>query len=284
MRVLKTLLLILTVTLAVAALFLFARRATAVHRIDRFAESLCASPSPAVFSTEALNGLPEAAQRYFRRAIAPGTPLASAVRLSMRGSFLLQRGGERIPMSAEQVLAPPRGFVWKARMGGGLMRISGFDAYYQAEGELRWWLWSLVPLVRGQGPDVSRSAAGRLAMESVLLPSSLLPERGARWKEGAAGTLSVALRVDEGHFEVGLTLDSDGRLLRAQMPRWGDARGDGNFGEFLFEVESEAERRFGGYTIPSRLKAGWRFPDGTFHDFFHAEILEADFSGAGAPD
>ena len=279
---LKTLLLILTVALAVAAFVLVARRGTAFHRIDRVAGSLFASPSAEVFSTAALNGLPEPAERYLRHAIAPGTPLASAVRLSMRGTFLLQRGGERIPMSAEQVLAPPRGFVWKARMGRGLMRISGFDAYYQAQGELRWWLLNLVPLVRGQGPDISRSAAGRLAMESVLVPSSLLPERGARWKEGTEGTLSVGLRVDGEDFEVGLTLDSDGRLLRAQMPRWGDARGDGNFGAFLFEVEAEEERPFGGYTIPSRLKAGWRFADGSFHDFFHAEILEADFSGAGA--
>ena len=33
--------------------------------------------------------LPEVAQRYFARAIAPGTPLFRTVRLEMQGSFIL---------------------------------------------------------------------------------------------------------------------------------------------------------------------------------------------------
>jgi hypothetical protein len=45
-----------------------------------------------------------------------------------------------------------------------------------------WKLFGLVSVVHETGADVTRSAAGRLAMEAVLLPSVLLPGRGATWE------------------------------------------------------------------------------------------------------
>jgi hypothetical protein len=44
---------------------------------------------PAVFTDAELNGLPDPVCRYLRAAIAPGTPLATAARLRMRGQIKL---------------------------------------------------------------------------------------------------------------------------------------------------------------------------------------------------
>ena len=46
-------------------------------------------------------GLPEAARRYLEHAIAPGTPLATVVRLRMRGKIKLKRW---LPFRAEEVI------------------------------------------------------------------------------------------------------------------------------------------------------------------------------------
>src|SRR5438128_12080873 len=63
-----------------------------------------------VFRDDELVGLPAPVQRYFRAAIAPGTPLALAARLEMHRSIKL--GGRWLPLRATEVLATQRGFVW----------------------------------------------------------------------------------------------------------------------------------------------------------------------------
>src|SRR5690606_2566274 len=82
------------------------------------------------FDPAMVAGLPEIAQRYFAHAIAPGTPLSTAVRLEMEGTFLLgdAKQFQTYSMLARQVLAPPSEFVWVPEMKSGLMEISGSDA------------------------------------------------------------------------------------------------------------------------------------------------------------
>ena len=126
--------------------------------------------------------LPEPARRYLLRAIEPGTPLARSVELTMSGQLVLDPERPPLAMQAEQILAPPAGFVWRARVASGGMRIRGFDLYAGGEGAMRWQLWGLVPVVRARGRDVDRSAAGRLAMEAILMPAALVPGRGVTWE------------------------------------------------------------------------------------------------------
>src|SRR3989304_1152313 len=81
------------------------------------------------FSEGLLSGLPTVAQRYLRHAIALGTPLAASLRFTMRGSIKV---GPWLPFAARQVIAPRRGFVWKARVAWGL--LSAEDHYLDGEG------------------------------------------------------------------------------------------------------------------------------------------------------
>ena len=81
----------------------------------------------------------------------PGTPLARSVRLTMHGTLRLSPGGNALTMRAEQVLAPPAGFIWRARVGRGAMRFRGFDRYGNGEGGMRWWMLGLLPIVRAGG-------------------------------------------------------------------------------------------------------------------------------------
>ena len=112
-------------------------------------------PAPGRFDAEELEGLPEPARRHLTQAIAPGTPLAAAARLRMRGRIKV---GRWLPFRAHQVLNPHHGFVWTARAAG---IIAGSDRYVDGTGGLDWKLAGVVTVAHAQGPDVARSAAGR---------------------------------------------------------------------------------------------------------------------------
>jgi hypothetical protein len=140
-------------------------------------EARLAEPAAAgSFTRDELEGVPELARRFLLAAIAPGTPLAVSARLGMRGSIKL--GGRWLTFRAREVLSPHRGFAWAARLGGVMV---GSDRYSDGRGAMNWSLLGLIPVVRADGGDVSRSAAGRGSGEAVWVPTALLPRFGVTW-------------------------------------------------------------------------------------------------------
>ena len=86
------------------------------HDINAWRRLAATAPSDsASFQPEMVAGLPEPAQRYFRFAIRPGTPLHTVAEIVMIGE--IGRGSHDDPdyssMRARQILAPPYGFVWQ---------------------------------------------------------------------------------------------------------------------------------------------------------------------------
>ena len=244
---------------------------------------------PAVFTESEIEGLPAPVQRYLRAGIAPGTPLAVAARLRMRGQIKL---GRWVPFHAREFLAPRDGFHWTARAGGVL---SGFDSYADRQGEMRWKLLGLVPVMRATGPDVTRSAAGRAAAEVIWLPTALLPRFGVRWQAAGDRHLIASYRIDAVEIEAHHQIDQDGRLLSMFFDRWGDPWRTGSWGWYRFGGEITAHRTFEGLTIPSAGRFGWHYGTDRWSEgeFFRYEItaLQPTLSslveppaGSGTPD
>jgi hypothetical protein len=237
---------------------------------DRLAS---ASGRPEAFDVSLVSGLPEPARRWLTHAIAPGTPLWPSVVLAMRGEIRL---GTWRPFTATQVLAPPRGFVWAATARFLGLPVVGFDRYSSGSGQMDWRLGGLIPVMTATGPDVTRSAAGRLAGETALVPTTF---RAATWAPGTDAHRTVATwRIDQQEESAEFHVGDGGRLLGVVMQRWGNP-GGGPFGRYPFGVAIEEERTFAGVTIGSVLRAGWwwgteRQPEG---EFFRAEITDATF-------
>lgn len=225
------------------------------------------------FDTAATVDLPDAAARWLRHVIEPGTVLRDCARLVMHGEIRVKRW---MPFTAQQILTPA-GFIWAARAGRFPLRITGFDCYADHRGRMRWKLGGLVPVVTADGPDVTRSAAGRLAGEALLIPGRALGA-GVRWRDGRNDTEAVATVADaEFTHDVTVTVDDDGALSAITFPRWGNPVG-GSYAEHPFGVELSAERAFAGYRIPTRMSAGWwhgtdRWDEGVF---FRATIDEVE--------
>jgi len=247
------------------------------------------------FDPAMVEGLPDPARRLLLWSIEPGTPLARTAEVSMSGTIVLDPARGPIPMEAVQILTPPVGFIWSARTHGGLMRIRGYDRFSQGEGEMRWKLFGLIPVMRATGADVTRSAAARLLMEGVMVPAYLVPappvlappvpapEAGAaerpqadhggtpRWE--AVDDRHARYRATVAGEEVVTTVevDPDGRPLRAWAERWNEGAYE------RFQVELSGEITSGGYRIPSRVQAGWRLGDPDEFRFFDATLTRLEY-------
>jgi hypothetical protein len=141
---------------------------------------------PPRFEPLMIAALPAPARRWLTRAIAPGIPLWPTVQLFMRGQIRL---GQWRPFTARQVLAPPAGYIWAAtaRLAG--LPVTGYDRLSSGTGEMRWRLLRLIPVMIAAGPDITRSARGRLAGEIALIPTAF---RQATWAPGErAGTVTA---------------------------------------------------------------------------------------------
>jgi hypothetical protein len=240
------------------------------------ARSPAAPVAQRAFHHSMLDDLPRPVGRWLGHAIADGAPLCSTARIAMHGEI---RIGAWRPFRAIQTLVPGVGFVWEASARLGPLRIAGFDRYADGVGEMRWRIARVLPVMSRAGPDISRSAAGRLAGETMLLPPAALGE-GVTWEPVSFRASNADVRLPgEAVHHVTVEIDDAGSLRAIRFLRWGNPDG-ASYREHVFGVEVEREARFGDYVIPSRFSAGWwpgtdRWSEG---EFFRAVIDDATFS------
>jgi len=229
------------------------------------------------YDPSVLDGLPPVARRYLAHAIEPGAPLHQAARLTMHGEIKLDKW---YPFKAEQVVRVGRGFIWraKARMAP-LVSVKGSDAFVDGIGQMRWKVLGLIPVMTGDGPDISRSAAARAQLETLLMPSALLHE-SVHWSAEQDDEHAL-VTIDFAGYQgcLRLCVDHDGRLLDISTRRWGNPDG-GQFQEHDFGGYFEEEARFGPFTVCKRIRCGWYFGSDRYAEegeFFHGTIDDIVF-------
>lgn len=232
-----------------------------------------APSSDRVFDFAQIQDLPEGARRYLHHSVADGAPLASAVRLHMHGDIKLK--GWR-PFSAEQVIRWDRGMIWRAAIKMHGLSIHGGDSFLDGQGAMRWKLFGIIPMVSASGPDITRSAAGRVNIESIWLPSVLCSNE-VLWTAPEESKLHARFSAHDETAEIDYVIDDNGGLKSVNMPRWGNPEGS----EFHYDPCGglvEKEGTFNGYTIPTRMRVGWHFGTDKFEtegEFFRVTIDDA---------
>lgn len=194
----------------------------------------------------------------------------------MHGEIRLDRW---VPFRAEQVIHPQRGMIWNAEVRRwGIPIIRGSDRLLGGQGAMRWRLLGILPVISATGPDITRSAEGRLAAELVWLPSALC-SGSVVWTGPDPASAHAAIGVRGSRIGVDYTLADDGRLTALRMERWGNPDGEG-FGLHAFGGLVEEERTFAGCTVPTRLRIGWDFGSPRFEaegEFIRVLIDEAAY-------
>lgn len=267
---------IVIIILAAASLSLALWRWSHTRADERAWRTLALTPAArnGVFDPAMVAGLPDPARRYFAYMIAPGTPLNAAVTLKMQGDLGFgdkSKPGYR-PFTAEQILAPPYGFVWRLKAGA----IGGSDGATPETSWTRFWLFGLVPVVRVSGdPDHRRSAFGRLVAEAAFwAPASLLPAEHVRWQEAGADTARAVVAHGGLEQAVDITLAADGQPSTVLIQRWSDVNADKTYRLQPFGGSLSGFREFGGYRLPTRIEGGNHFGTEDYFAFFKAEITD----------
>lgn len=246
------------------------------HRLAEAGEQ-----GPKLYDPAMIAFLPPVAQRYFARAIAPGTPLHRKVRLEMSGQFVMN--GKALPMRACQILAPPaEGFVWQAWIGAGLMRFAGSDGYLRAgastQSWTKFWLHGLVPLARiGGTPDHARAAATRAMLESVWVPAALLPQMGAAWTQTGPDSAEIRFAATPELPPMHVTLDPQGDLAEIWALRWSDANSDKTYRLQPFGGKVFESAGFQGFRIPVRVEMGNHWGTDAYAPFFLSRVTRAEY-------
>jgi hypothetical protein len=220
-----------------------------------------------------VEGLPDPARRYFLHAIRPGSPLAATVYWQWSGEMRPSKQMGWVPLTSEQVSAKDRGYVWRAKARRGLLRLTAVDHFRDGEGRMRIALFGLVPVVNETGPDLSRSALGRLLIEGIIMPSFLLPGPHVRITGVDASRFQITLEVGGEEASYILAVDEEGRLTKESvLQRWGNVTDDGSFRHIPYGGTIEEERTFGGYTIPTRIEGGWWYGTERYFEVLHLKL------------
>lgn len=256
---------------------------SAMNEAEEAYGRLAASSSqpPEHFDAAQVEHLPEIARRYFRHAIAPGTPLYTTVQLEMTGTFLLGDNDsfQTYRMTARQVLRAPDQFVWLPKLRAGVMSIVGFDALVDGEAWTRFWFMGVVPVAQGRSSsDLVRSAQFRAAVESgVWAPASLLPERAVRWEQVGPDQAQVTFERTDPAIVLRMTLDEAGAVREVVGQRWSNANRDKVFQLQPFGGTMLAEGTFDGFTVPTTVSVGNHYGTNNYLPFFQARITGAAY-------
>ncbi len=229
-----------------------------------------------VFQRADYENLPPAALSYLAHAIAPGTPLASAVRLKMHGTVRLKK--RWLAFMGEQVIRWHQGFIWQASAYTYGVPIRGLNRLIDREALREWKLFGIYPVVQESGPGETHDAIGRARVESVWLPSVLChPE--VTWTQTDSLHPHARITIQHEASMLDLDLEATGRVKSTSLFRWGNperiAFPSVSFGGIL-----EEEYVFNGYTIPTNIRIGWHFGTERFESegvFFRATIDNALF-------
>jgi Family of unknown function (DUF6920) len=209
--------------------------------------------------------MPEPVERYLAHAMPAGPPPGPGVRLRMAGRIKL---GVWLPFTAEQA-SDGCSFTWRARVGP--LRVT--DRFADGAGAMHGSLLGRRTLFHAGGEDVTRSSAGRAALETIWCPAALLPERGVTWRAEAGDHVVATFDVPPERPEVHLRIGPNGAPLATWAERWGNV-GRPSFRYIPCGCEVHAERRFGDLVVPSEITVGWWFGTPEYAPFFRARVTD----------
>ena len=225
--------------------------------------------------------LDEPVRRYLGHAIGEGAALRDRARLRMTGRIKV---GPWLAFDAEQDFSG-HGFTWRARAGLGRFKpLHVVDSYADAAGSVEGRLLGRVRFMHADGADVTRSAAGRAAVESIWVPATLLPDRDVRWRTETDEVIVASFAVPPERPDVRLHIDERGAVRSVSTMRWGDVGAGQRFGYVPFGGHVRAERRFDDLVLPSAVSVGWWFGTPRFSPFFEATILDVTSPDRDAED
>ena len=106
-----------------------------------------------------------------------------------------------------------------------------------------------------------------------------MPRAGPTLEPIDADRFALAISVDGEITRLAVTVDEHGRLTDLAFPRYGNQTPDKHFQYIPFggAFDPAAERIFGGYTIPTQIRAGWWYATPQYEETFRLDLTSAAY-------
>ena len=243
---------------------------------DVFNALLVPNLDDARFQPSELTVLPAPAARYLRHAIRPGSRICRTADLRLSGSVRTGAQADWLAFEASDRVCAGRGFVSRSRLerpDG--QALEGVERLFDGDARADFFL-ATLPVVRRRGEGLTRAAIGRLLLQSLWVPASLLPSRGAQWRAVDQGSASVRIEDHPDTSALNVVVAADGALSRVTMMAFRDGP-LGQAGLTPLGLRVEGELTFDGYTVPARAVATWDYGTDDAFDFLCLELQSARY-------
>jgi len=219
-------------------------------------------PDDSVVTAAELDGLPDAARRYFAFMGVVGAPRVWSFAVRLRGRFNL-KGKGWMPADAWQYNgAHPIGRVFHLRLDlAGVVPMVGKDTYLNGKGRMVGRLLGLVPVADGQGTEFDIGELTTWLNDALVIAPSMLLIDDVTWSGVDDDSFDVSLTHD-GHTVSGrVFLDERGALRDfSTTDRWADLPGGLVQAEWRTPFDEWVE--VGGHRLPASGRAVWMLDDG----------------------
>jgi hypothetical protein len=221
------------------------------------------------FSYDQLEGLPQPVQRYFRHVLQEGQPYISYVRLKHDGWFKTGKDKKAMDIQGEQYFTAEKpGFIWKGKTS----MFTARDMYLDGKGSLTVHLFSLIRIVREEGPNVDQGELLRWLGESVWFPTNLLPNKHLQWLPINDHQARLNFKYKDLSVYYIVTFNEDDEIEKMETERY-----MGNEGLTPWVGRVSEYHEVEGVKVPSVIEASWMLEDGKYtYGRFRVQQMEYD--------
>jgi hypothetical protein len=208
------------------------------------------------FKREQILGLPEPVQRYFKHVLREDQPFIRYVKFTHDGQFKPGLDKDWINITGEQYVSTETpGFIWK----GTTTMFTARDMYIAEKGRLIVSLFSIFPIVDGNGEKYNKSELIRWLGESVLYPTNLLPGERLQWS--AIDTQSAKLTFTYNGLSLffTVTFNDAGEIIQLETIRYMDKN---KSAPWIIKLGNYKEKN--GVFVPTSTEVSWRLEKGDF--------------------
>jgi hypothetical protein len=223
--------------------------------------------SDRLFYKAQLEGLPEPVQRYFNHILKEGQPYISYARIKHDGQFKTDLEKSWINITGEQYATTEKpGFIWK----GTTTMFAARDMYISDKGRLIASLFSVYNVVDAKGEKYNEGELLRWLGESVLYPTSLLPNERLQWFPIDSNTAKLTFNYNGLSLFFKVTFNKIGEISEMETKRY---MGDKNLETWV--IKATKYKEINNVFIPTAFDVLWRLEKGDFsYAKFNVTVVE----------
>jgi len=208
------------------------------------------------FQQQQLYGLPQPVQRYFRHILKDGQLYISYARITHDGKFKMGLDKKWIDIKGEQYATTEKpGFIWK----GITAMFTARDMYIADKGRLIVSLFSLYRVVDAKGEQYDEGELLRWLGESILYPTSLLPDERLKWAGIDSNSAKLTFSYKGLLLFFIITFNEIGEIIQMETKRYMDKTK-----LETWVIKFDEYKEINNVMVPLKFEVLWRLEKGDF--------------------